>query len=87
MFEPIREWPLCRRLTGADRLGRGRAAMSPRMRVLRPAADTADRLVRSTCPYPSAGRPYAADEAAVGAAERPRPGAPLEHDPERQETP
>ncbi|WP_255947153.1 formate dehydrogenase [Streptomyces odontomachi] len=51
----VRDWPLVRQLTGADPLGRGRAAMSAHTRGLRPRTDTADRVVKSVCPYCAVG--------------------------------
>ncbi|MGC5345584.1 formate dehydrogenase [Streptomyces sp. DT171] len=52
---PLGRWPVYRQLTGGDRLGRGRAAMSPPTENLRPRTDTADRVVRSVCPYCAVG--------------------------------
>jgi formate dehydrogenase major subunit len=51
----IRDWPVYRQLTGADRLGRGLAAMSARTRDLRPRTADADKVVRSICPYCAVG--------------------------------
>ncbi|MFD5782264.1 formate dehydrogenase [Streptomyces sp. NPDC126933] len=51
----IGDWPAYRQLTGSDRLGRGRAAMSPRTEDLRPRTDSADRVVGSICPYCAVG--------------------------------
>ncbi|MFF1419530.1 formate dehydrogenase [Streptomyces sp. NPDC058280] len=51
----IGDWPAYRQLTGSDRLGRGRAAMSPRTENLRPRTDSADRVVGSICPYCAVG--------------------------------
>jgi formate dehydrogenase major subunit len=48
-------WPLVRQVTGPDRLGRGRAAMSPRSESLRPRTDEADEVVDSICPYCAVG--------------------------------
>ncbi|WP_326696072.1 molybdopterin-dependent oxidoreductase [Streptomyces sp. NBC_01754] len=48
-------WPAYRQLTGTDPLGRGRAAMSPTTEELRPRTATADRVVKSVCPYCAVG--------------------------------
>lgn len=48
-------WPAYRQLTGNDPLGRGRAAMSPATGELRPRTATADRVVKSVCPYCAVG--------------------------------
>jgi formate dehydrogenase major subunit len=42
-------------LTGSDRTGRGVAALSARTRELLPRTATADRMVRSICPYCAVG--------------------------------
>lgn len=49
------EWPVYRQLTGADRLGRGKAAQSRRSAGLVPRTDRADRVVDSICPYCAVG--------------------------------
>jgi formate dehydrogenase major subunit len=51
----LARWPVYRQLTGADPTGRGTAAMSDRTRELRPRTETADRVVRSVCPYCAVG--------------------------------
>ncbi|MEE4422163.1 formate dehydrogenase [Streptomyces bugieae] len=51
----LRDWPVYRQLTGGDPLGRGRAAMSARTEALRPRTETADRVVKSVCPYCAVG--------------------------------
>ena len=48
-------WPLVRQVTGPDRLGRGRAARSPRSEHLEPRTSGADRVVDSVCPYCAVG--------------------------------
>jgi formate dehydrogenase major subunit len=61
----IEEWPVYRQLTGADPLGRGTAAQSPRSKGLRPRTATADRVARSVCPYCAVGcgqKVYVKDE-------------------------
>jgi formate dehydrogenase major subunit len=55
VLEPIRHWPVYRQLTGSDPLGRGRAVTSARTERLRPRTGTADRVVRSVCPYCAVG--------------------------------
>jgi formate dehydrogenase major subunit len=51
---PIRSWPLLRQLDG-DALGLGRAAQSPLSQGLRARTTTADKVVRSICPYCAVG--------------------------------
>ncbi|NYI04878.1 formate dehydrogenase [Allostreptomyces psammosilenae] len=51
----IEGWPVYRQLTGDDRLGRGAAARSPATAALRPRTATADRVVKSVCPYCAVG--------------------------------
>ena len=51
----IRDWPLYRQFAEHDPLGRGRAAMSPHTRDLRPRTDRAERVVKSVCPYCAVG--------------------------------
>ncbi|WP_372349037.1 formate dehydrogenase [Streptomyces sp. KL116D] len=51
----LRDWPAYRQFAGSDPLGRGRAAMSPRTEHLRPRTDSADRVVKSVCPYCAVG--------------------------------
>jgi formate dehydrogenase major subunit len=49
------ELPLLRQLRGADRLGRGAAVKSRRSDELRARTATADRVVKSVCPYCAVG--------------------------------
>ena len=49
----LRNWPVYRQLTGTDRKGLGAAAKSDRPRVAR--TSTADRVVKSICPYCAVG--------------------------------
>ena len=49
------EWPLVRQLTGSDRLGRGKAAMSRRSEHLEPRTHEADKVVDSVCPFCAVG--------------------------------
>jgi formate dehydrogenase major subunit len=51
----IGQWPVFRQLTGSDRLGLGAAASSKRTRSLRPRTATADKVVKSVCPYCAVG--------------------------------
>ncbi|WP_030382984.1 MULTISPECIES: formate dehydrogenase [unclassified Streptomyces] len=53
----LRDWPVYRQLTGAagDRSGRGGAAKSAPTAHLRPRTDTAERVVKSICPYCAVG--------------------------------
>ncbi len=48
-------WPVYRQLTGADPLGRGQAAESPRSEALAPRTASADRVAKSVCPYCAVG--------------------------------
>jgi formate dehydrogenase major subunit len=48
-------WPLLRQLTGPDRLGRGKAAMSERSETLTPRTVKADKVVDSICPFCAVG--------------------------------
>jgi formate dehydrogenase major subunit len=51
----IERWPVYRQLTGADPLGRGKAAQSPRYAAAHPRTEQADRTARSVCPYCAVG--------------------------------
>ena len=51
----IGSWPVYRQLTGSDRLGLGAAAKSPATARLTPRTATADRVVKSVCPYCAVG--------------------------------
>ncbi|MHB8295118.1 MAG: formate dehydrogenase [Acidimicrobiales bacterium] len=48
-------WPVARQLVGRDRMGRGAAARSKRTESLRARTETADRVVKSVCPYCAVG--------------------------------
>ena len=48
-------WPVYRQLTGTDRLGLGAAAKTARSAALRPRTATADKTVKSICPYCAVG--------------------------------
>jgi formate dehydrogenase major subunit len=51
----LERWPLVRQLANRDLLGLGDNARSPRTDSLRPRLETADRVVRSVCPYCAVG--------------------------------
>jgi formate dehydrogenase major subunit len=62
----IRSWPVYRQLTGPDPGGRGAAARSAHTDALRSRVATADKVVRSICPYCAVGcgqRVYVKDDA------------------------
>jgi formate dehydrogenase major subunit len=64
----MRSWPVYRQVTGADPLGRGKAAESKRSAGLAPRTETADRAVDSICPYCAVGcaqRVYVKDEQVI----------------------
>jgi len=51
----FRSWPVVRQMTGGDRLGRGTAVRSALTEAIAPRTRTADRVVRSICPYCAVG--------------------------------
>ena len=51
----FRSWPVVRQLTGDDPLGRGAAVTSARTGQLAARTETADRVVKSICPYCAVG--------------------------------
>jgi formate dehydrogenase major subunit len=51
----IEEWPVYRQFTGGDPLGRGAAAKSKVSKTLAPRIRTADKVVKSICPYCAVG--------------------------------
>jgi formate dehydrogenase major subunit len=51
----IEHWPVVRQLTGDDPLGRGRAAYSRTTQTLVPRTVTAEKVVKSVCPYCAVG--------------------------------
>lgn len=51
----IDSWPVYRQLTGTDPLGRGAAAKSRASERLTPRVASADRVVKSVCPYCAVG--------------------------------
>ncbi len=48
-------WPVVRQLTGPDRWGRGSAVRSAATEATTPRTATADRVVKSVCPYCAVG--------------------------------
>ena len=66
--EFIGSWPVLRQLTGPDRLARGAAASSPTTQNLQARTTTADRVVKSVCPFCAVGcgqNVYVKDEKVV----------------------
>jgi formate dehydrogenase major subunit len=64
----IEAWPVYRQLTGNDRPGKASAAQSGRSRELRARTSSADRVVKSVCPYCAVGcgqNVYVRDEKVV----------------------
>jgi formate dehydrogenase major subunit len=64
----VGSWPVYRQLTGADRGGLGAAAKSDRTAKLQARTSTADRVVKSVCPYCAVGcaqNVYVKDERVV----------------------
>jgi formate dehydrogenase major subunit len=51
----IESWPVYRQLAGPDRLGLGAATKSAASERLQPRTATADRVVKSVCPYCAVG--------------------------------
>lgn len=51
----IESWPVYRQLTGKDRLGLGAATKTARSDALRPRTETADKTVKSICPFCAVG--------------------------------
>jgi formate dehydrogenase major subunit len=51
----IDHWPVVRQVTGDDPLGRGAAVMSPTTKQLAPRTKTADKVVKSVCPFCAVG--------------------------------
>jgi formate dehydrogenase major subunit len=51
----IGRWPVVRQVTDGDPSGRGSAVTSPTTRGLEPRTVTADRVVKSVCPYCAVG--------------------------------
>ena len=66
--QSIRAWPVYRQLTGADRLGRGAAAMSPKTTARSARTGSADHVTGSVCPFCAVGcaqKVYVKDERVV----------------------
>ena len=64
----IASWPVLRQLTGPDRLGLGAAVQSERSTTLKARTESADRMVKSVCPYCAVGcgqRIYVKDEKVI----------------------
>ncbi len=64
----LQSWPVVRQLIGTDPLGRGTAVRSMRTEALTPRTKTADRVVKSVCPYCAVGcgqRVYVKDDRVV----------------------
>jgi formate dehydrogenase major subunit len=51
----LESWPVYRQFTGADPLGRGAAAESARSAAMQSRTVSADRVVKSVCPYCAVG--------------------------------
>jgi formate dehydrogenase major subunit len=51
----VQQWPAYRQLTGRDRLGLGAAASSATTKRITPRTRTADKVVKSICPYCAVG--------------------------------
>jgi formate dehydrogenase major subunit len=51
----IGSWPVYRQLSRGDRLGLGAAVKSKRSEQLKPRVSTADKVVKSVCPYCAVG--------------------------------
>ena len=51
----LARWPLIRQIRRGDMVGLGASAASPRSESLRPRTESADRVVRSVCPYCAVG--------------------------------
>jgi formate dehydrogenase major subunit len=68
MTNPLVRWPVIRQVFGPDRLGRGAAQMSEQTVDLVPRVKTADKVVKSVCPYCAVGcgqNVYVRDEQVV----------------------
>lgn len=53
--DQARKWPLLKQLTGPDLLGRGAAAQSRKYLEITPHTKSADKVVKSICPYCAVG--------------------------------
>ena len=51
----IQSWPVYRQVTGADALGRGKAAQSAQSAALQPRTASADSVAHSVCPFCAVG--------------------------------
>ena len=52
---PLTRWPVWRQARNGDPLGRGAAVKSPKSSSLTPRTQTADKVVKSVCPYCAVG--------------------------------
>lgn len=55
LFDWLAQWPLLRQVKAADATALGETAMSERSRTLAPRTASADRVVKSLCPYCAVG--------------------------------
>lgn len=55
VFDSISRWPLLQQILRGDLTALGDSAKSPRSAELRPRTETADKVVRSVCPYCAVG--------------------------------
>ena len=51
----VQRWPAYRQAAGKDRLGLGAAAKSAKTQRITPRTKTADKVVKSVCPYCAVG--------------------------------
>jgi formate dehydrogenase major subunit len=54
-LDTLSRWPVLRQIRDGDFTALGDTARSPRSEALRPRTETADRVVRSVCPYCAVG--------------------------------
>jgi len=55
LLDTLSRWPVLRQIRNGDFKALGETARSPRSETLRPRTETADRVVRSVCPYCAVG--------------------------------
>jgi len=70
----VQRWPAYRQATGKDRLGLGAAAKSAKTQRISPRTKTADKVVKSVCPYCAVGcgqNVYVAEERGGSGGTRP----------------
>jgi formate dehydrogenase major subunit len=71
----VQQWPAYRQATGKDRLGLGAAAKSAKTQRITPRTKTADKIVKSVCPYCAVGcgqNVYVAEERGGSGGTHPR---------------